>query len=597
MRWKGYSILKIQTMDIAVEHHTVRTGTPFIIGVTGHRDLHPADLVRLGGAVEEFVRLIKAHLPDSELEFAIGMADGADLLVAQTVLDLGVRVHAVLPMSLADYAADFDAPSFALLQQVLKHPKVDCDELSLASPLDLGTESRNVMYVNLAQNLLRRTSLMLALWDGRPSHLPGGTADTLLRYLNLRNGEVADETPLTFVEGSEEMESSASWVYWIPVRRRDEAHTLEAAAPCFLSGVGDSVLQKHAAIPPPLLHQLTELDDYNRQLGRLIQRGVLGRRDSLLDALPHDVPVPDRPVMSDIDVEYGKADQLAVHYQRRSDLLFKFFSIATFSMAFAYICYERIVETRLLLYAYLVILVTGVGLYLALHGKRWFARHLIYRVIAETMRAKFYLRLSGADDLVKEQEVLALSGIDRFHGFELVRCVVKSVEPLVVHPPEPSTLKTTSVEKIWIQSQESYFISKVARLERNSARVARLKKLLFAVVLAVIVALIIWGESLHHIVFGHGIHLKNLLMMTMGVVGVLFAVWELHQNKMATRELLWQYRNQLLHFSRARVQLAHSTSEVRRREILAELGKDSLMESYLWTIHRYHREHEPPATG
>ena len=31
-------------------------------------------------------------------------------------------------------------------------------------------------------------------------------------------------------------------------------------------------------------------------------------------------------------------------------------------------------------------------------------------------------------------------------------------------------------------------------------------------------------------------------------------------------------------------------------EAFAELGKDSLMESYLWTIHRYHREHEPPTS-
>jgi hypothetical protein len=584
-------------MDIAVEHHAVRRGTPFIIGVTGHRDLHAADLMQLGGAVADFVHLIKAQLPGSELEFAIGMADGADLLVAQIVLGLGVPVHAVLPMSLADYAADFDAQSFAVLQTVLKHPKVDCDELSLASPRDLDAKSRAVMYENLAQNLLRRTSLMLALWDGRPSPLPGGTADTLLRYLNLRIGTVAGETPLTFIDASEDVESSASWVYWIPARRRDDPHPPGAMSPCFLSGIGDSVLERHAGIPPLLLHQLTELDDYNRQLGQLMQRGVLGSRDSLLNALPRDLPVPDRALMSDIDVEYGKADQLAVHYQRRSDLLFKFFSIATFSMAFAYICYERIVETRLLLYAYLFILVSGIGMYLALHGKRWFARHLIYRVIAETMRAKFFLRLSGADDLVKEQEVLALSGIDRFHGFELVRCVVKSVEPLVVHPPEPSSLSTASVETTWIHSQERYFTSKVEKLERNSARVGRLKKLLFAVVLAVIVALIVWGDSLHRVQLGFGIHLKNLLAMTMGLVGVLFAVWELHNNKMASRELLWQYRNQLRHFTRARVQLAHSTSETRRREILAELGKDSLMESYLWTIHRYHREHEPPATG
>jgi hypothetical protein len=78
---------------------------------------------------------------------------------------------------------------------------------------------------------------------------------------------------------------------------------------------------------------------------------------------------------------------------------------------------------------------------------------------------------------------------------------------------------------------------------------------------------------------------------------VLLGVWELHQDKMATRELLWQYRNQLSHFTRARVQLARMTTRRCRRAVLAELGKDSLMESYLWAIHRYHREHEPPSAG
>ena len=88
-------------MDIAVEQHSARSGTPFIIGVTGHRDLHPDELLQLRGAVAEFVHLIRADLPDSELQFAIGMAEGADLLVAQTVLELGMRVNAILPMPLA----------------------------------------------------------------------------------------------------------------------------------------------------------------------------------------------------------------------------------------------------------------------------------------------------------------------------------------------------------------------------------------------------------------------------------------------------------------------------------------------------------------
>ena len=106
-----------------------------------------------------------------------------------------------------------------------------------------------------------------------------------------------------------------------------------------------------------------------------------------------------------------------------------------------------------------------------------------------------------------------------------------------------------------------------------------------------------FGDTLHHISMGLGVPLRNMLTFSMGMLAVLLGVWELHQDKMATRELLWQYRNQLTHFSRARALLAHTSSVRRRNEVLAELGKDSLMESYLWAIHRYHREHEPPSAG
>jgi hypothetical protein len=96
---------------------------------------------------------------------------------------------------------------------------------------------------------------------------------------------------------------------------------------------------------------------------------------------------------------------------------------------------------------------------------------------------------------------------------------------------------------------------------------------------------------------GLGVPVRNILTFSMGALAVLLGVWELHQDKMATRELLWQYRNQLRHFARARVLLARIKTPRRRQAVLAELGKDSLMESYLWAIHRYHREHEPPAAG
>jgi hypothetical protein len=116
-------------------------------------------------------------------------------------------------------------------------------------------------------------------------------------------------------------------------------------------------------------------------------------------------------------------------------------------------------------------------------------------------------------------------------------------------------------------------------------------------ILVVISALFLFGDVMDHLDMGLGVPVKNMLTFVMGLLAVLLGVWELHQNKMATRELLWQYRNQVSHFSWAKEQLERVTSPRRRNDVLVELGRDSLMESYLWAIHRYHREHEPPGAG
>ena len=98
-----------------------------------------------------------------------------------------------------------------------------------------------------------------------------------------------------------------------------------------------------------------------------------------------------------------------------------------------------------------------------------------------------------------------------------------------------------------------------ARSRASSATggsIGKFKNVLIVVILLVMLVLIVFGEILHHTQFALGVSFKNLLTFSMGITVVLFGVWEMHYNKMATRELLWQYRNQLSHFSRASTQLS-----------------------------------------
>jgi hypothetical protein len=579
--------------------------SPFMVGVSGHRDPDAADLPRLREAVTDFVRQLKTHLPDTELRLLVGMAAGADLLVAETALGLGVGVEALLPMPLAQYATDFDAQTLAFLQQLLQHPQLRCVELSSDAAAPAGAAAaqspaqRDAMYAHLTNTLMRRTSLLLALWDGQPSRMPGGTADTVLRYLGVRNDANPDLERLQFVEVHEDAEAERV-VYWTPTARLGAGEAPDLRAPCFLFGTGDSVLHIQQSFPQHLQGQLAELNSYNREYAQLIAGGRLAAHNSLMSDLPAPVPAGERPMLADIDAQYGKADALAMFYQRRSDRLFDLFGVMAFTMGLAYLIYEKLTESRVVLIAYVFILLTSLSVYYVLQGKRWFGKHLTYRALAETLRARFYLRLAGADQQVDAAEVLALSGIDRFRGFGWITFVLRGIEPPEVDAGALRELPARDlrgVEQAWIENQHAYFTRKVARLERSSRRVKRLRQVLFIAILVVISVLFVFGDALHHISTGIGVPVRNILTFTLGTLAVLLGVWELHQDKMATRELLWQYRNQLTHFSRARAQLVHTSSPRRRNEVLAELGKDSLMESYLWAIHRYHREHEPPSAG
>ncbi len=578
---------------------------PFVIGVSGHRDLDPEETERVGAAIGAFLEQIRALLPETEIRVMSGMASGTDLLAARIALQSGLGVDAVLPGPLQHYAADFEPAARAELTTLLAHPQVRCAELPLAP--DFSAEGppsaealSDLQYLNLTRALIGRCPLLLAVWDGEPSALPGGTADTVLRYLGLRSDLRPQHRPVRVTDAADEPEPDAKLVFWIAAARdRDAPPEWEAPpAPCYLSGLGDDVLQRWASMPRRLEAQLIDFNTYHRDSLELRQRSAPGRApNSLLNALPPEAlprASAARTWLQRIDAQYGRADALAVHYQVRSDRLFVFFTLTTFAMGLAYLAYDKFVASPVLLIAYLLVLLSGLGIFFLLEGRHWFSKHLMYRALAETLRVKFYLSVAGADPFVDVEDILTLVGINRFEGFGWFACVLTGLgRPAECPAPQVHDPSLAALESAWLESQHDYFVRKVTHLECIGRRTLRLRRVLFALILLTIAAIILAGRSAWDLPLAGGISLGNALAFILGLPALVLGVWELHQNKMAARELLWQYRHQLDHFARARVRLAQTSVPAHRRQVLARLGKDSLMESCLWTIHRYHREHEP----
>jgi hypothetical protein len=577
--------------------------SPFYVGVSGFSDLAEVDVPRVRKALAAFFQIVRAHIPDTQFKVLLGMTASGDLRVAELALELDIAVEAVLPLPIADLVADFDEANQRLLKTLLAHQNLHCVELPRPANGTGGNvltfpDANAAAYRNLIEILINKSNLLLAVWDGRMSSRPEGAAVAVVRYLGIRSDESSQALHLEFATLDPDINTDSPFVYWIPIESEGKDARVAGLRPSFLTALGDTILTLGAELPQALRQRLQDFNDYNRDFCRTQAEIRTSSGSTLLGEVPSDLLLDDRPRLAQIDSEYVKADWLALYYQRRSDGLFGLFGAFAFVLGCIYLAYDKLGENQLLLAVYLVILLGSLALYRLLYSKVWFFKHLRYRALAETMRVKFYLCFAGVGRSLGAAEVFALSGIENFDGFGWIADVLKDVEPVgLAAAPALDPRRIDFVRDAWVASQHRYFKRKVRQLERKERQVSRWQIVAVACTVIVLLARLLLPQSIRSVYVMNDVPLKNLLMLGAEIMALFLGAWKLHQSKMAARELIWQYQNQLTHFSRASTELERTATPSRKAELLVELARRSLMESYLWTIHRYHREHAPPGGG
>ena len=153
-------------------------GPRLAIGVTGHRDIAMDDERLRTTVVRELERLQGAALGQRPVVLSC-LAEGADRLVARLAVDhLAAELVAVLPVHPRDYRRDFGSAASrrefdALLATAGRRVTID----DRAAPTG-GTPSdeRARRYALAGAWLVERSSVLVAIWDGKPARGVGGTA-------------------------------------------------------------------------------------------------------------------------------------------------------------------------------------------------------------------------------------------------------------------------------------------------------------------------------------------------------------------------------------------------------------------------------------
>ena len=580
------------------------SGISFRIGVTGHRDILPEDFEGARQKSRELLSTIKSSMPATSITVISGLAEGADRIFAEAALALNMSVEAVMPMPLKYYKNDFDEASCAELERILNLDTVQCIELPLTPGLDADDSSwpeaaRNTLYANLSDDLRRRSNLLVAIWDGKYKDLAGGTADTVVKFLDALHGQ--NDSGIEFINTGDALLDGEALAYWIPVRRissKNSASATDEPSPRWIAAEGERFRQ-WPDLPADFNQELTEFDQFNQQYLELSQSDSLLSYGNLLDGCA-DTLKEETQQLKESDQSYVMADSLALYFQARSDRLFKWFALMTALMGLLFLVYAKLAAVPVLLVGYLALFFGGAYLHQRAGKRQWFTRHLVYRCLAETMRVRFFLDLAAARDGAIIHTLLETTGINKFRGFSWIRHILQSTNPVA----DLSAMEAASAEdridlvrRLWIEDQANYFERKTHQLHLHHEKLERIKKWVIWGLIAATAGLVFFKKFLLGIGLSEHLSMKTLLIFLMGLLPFWLGVWEMYQSKMAVKELMWQYRNQSNNYSSTNRMLQESTNTGYQKGLIARLGQTSILENFLWIINRYHREQEPPVAG
>ena len=577
-------------MEIQTTNSDTVIALEFVIGVTGHRDIRADDEIALKGHITDALIRIKNKFDQLPCRVISGLAEGADTLVAEVALDLGMPVTAVLPMPVSEYRTDFTGSALEKFEALVGDPRLHIHELPvLAEDGDISTDDARVpQYQALMDFLIRRSNVMLALWDGKVIPKKGGTSDVVSSFLA---GHAQDSIPAKIDASGGDFENCGDLTVWINTPRKSGGSQTEVTKPVFLvSDASGMVYTEMPDIPAEFLERWKGLENYaaSRYSNEAIDTQCWPLSNSeTLGASPQSVA---------INTEFIRADQLAMSNQSFSDNLFKAFGLIAGTMGLLFLVYAKLSAIGLFLWLYVGLYFVGYLMFKLGAQKHWFSKHLSFRAFAETMRVQYFMLVAGVGKEFSPRHVVSLTSVDRFNGFEWLQDAVRCMEPLTYEGHKVDDSRLSAVHENWIEDQSKYFSKKLHTLHRQHERLEKIKAMLMLGSVVGAMALILFKYQLYKAEMA-GFDGKTWLVFLMGLLPLWLAIWELYQGKMATRELIWQYANQRRYFVAAQKQMDAARDTETKKRILKDLAERALGEIYLWSAHRFHREHEPPAAG
>lgn len=558
---------------------------PLIVAVTGHRDLVLKEVPVIRKRVRKFLKKLRKEYPDRGVTVMTSLAEGADQLVAEEALELGIPLVVPLPMPRNLYVADFTTTRVRDKFDYLLSRAAEVYELPLVEGNTLESigeqgNDRDQQYAQIGVFLCAHCHILLALWDGKYNDKLGGTGQVVRFH---HDDVMPGYTPQSAGSGLIIADDESDLVYHI-VCSRDRA----VGAPAEPLVPGDYwwfSLDEHEPRSKELPASHIRVFKYTSEFSKdALEHEEEIRHDSwpLLEAKDHAV-LPGG--LRDIDHIFRAADWLAIHFQKRTLLVLQLTHVFALAMGLMYIAYSDMVPLRWFLYAFLFFFLGATVVHMVGGRFHWHRKYLDYRTLAEGLRVQLYWAAAGvhAGSKSKYTHDTFLQTQDPDLGWIRNVMRVAGTECDASNYQEQEGLEFTLRE--WIGNEKSgqlgYFLRKGDERVQRFRRTERMARYGYWIGFGAIALFILISGNLENF-------LRDPVIILMGVMLLLVGVRQSYSFSVADAELIKQYEFMYRIFSNSKRRIDAADTDEEKRRILRVLGEAALGEHAQWIL--MHRE-------
>lgn len=529
----------------------------------------------------QFLSAMQRDYPDRRLRVMSPLAEGADRLVAEVALELGIELVVPMPMPKDLYITDFQSADSRAQFESLCGRASEIQELPIAQGNSAAGiaepgQQRSRQYAQLGVFLCAHCHILLAVWDGKLAGELGGTGQVVKFH---HDDIMPGYSQKTVATQQMLVDDESDLVYHIVAsRNRPDGAPLEGLEPLdSFWFTKDQHTPRSRELPKQHKLIFERTGEFSHEAiqhaGEIGAKGYPLYSSEQADALPRGV--------EDINFLFCTADWLAIHYQKKVLLALRATHVLAFLMGLSFILYSDVETLSWYMFAFLLFFIVSAAIQHKSRAEGWHRKYLDYRTLAEGLRVQFYWAVAGIrneseskythDNFLQTQdpELGWIRNVMRVAG---TRCDVNR---------GLSAAGLDFVLREWIgdanSGQLGYFGAKSADRTKRNRITERLGRLSLLTSVAVVLLFVTLGSVI-------AASWKTPLMVFMGAMLLLYAIRQGYAYATAEKDLIKQYEFMLRLFQNARRRLDNTSDPAEQRQILQALGGSALDEHAEWIL-------------